>query len=200
MKRFILTALISAFCIAANAQTYDDTQTVEAGETKFYHIDEPTDGSDYIWELTPKDAGSLSIDSNDPSHIGVKWTKDGVLSVYEKNAAGCTSGITTLAVKIKDVPVLYAEFVDENVCSGDAVVVKFPAEAAKPIKFAYTVNGKEHSVSDCNSNTYQIPETDSGTYKFVSGTDANGVKIEPNSDHSTAVIALPLKKLTIKKE
>lgn len=200
MKRFILTALISAFCIAANAQTADDTQTVNAGETKYYHIDNPTNGSEYNWELTPKDAGSLLIDSNDPSRIGVTWTKDGVLSVYEKNADGCTSGITTLAVKIKDLPILYAEFVDENVCSGDAVVIRFPKEAAKPIKFTYSVNGKEHSVSDCNSDTYQIPETDSGTYKIVGGTDANGAKIEPNSDHSTAVIALPLKKLTIKKE
>jgi len=199
MKRIILTALLSVFCIVANAQNADDTQEVSAGDTKYYHIDEPTEGSEYIWTLDPRDAGSLLIDSNDPSRISVAWTKDGVLSVYEKNITGCTSGITTLAVKVKDLPVLYAEFVDENVCFGDAVVVRFPSEAAKPIKFTYTVNGNEHSVSDCNSNTYQIPETDSGTYKFVGGTDANNVKIEPD-DHSTAVIALPLQKLTIKKE
>jgi hypothetical protein len=67
-----------------------------------------------------------------------------------------------------------------------------------PIRFTYTIDGQERTVSDCNNSDY-ILGTESGVYKFIGGTDANNVKIEPNG-HATATIALPLKKLTIKTE
>jgi len=198
MKQIILTALLSAICIIANAQETDDTQEVNAGETKYYHIDEPTDGSDYIWRTDPSDAGEIYKEAENPSRITVIWKKNGTLMVYERNAAGCESGITSLIVKIKDVPTLYAGFEDQALCFGEEVAITFPNEAAKPIRFTYTFDGQERTVQDCNKYTYPLG-TESGTYIFVGGTDANNVKIEPNG-HATATIALPLKKLTIKTE
>ncbi len=198
MKQIILTALLSAICIIANAQENDDTQTVMQGETKYYHIDEPTAGSEYIWKIDPADAGELHVDGDNSARIFVTWSKEGSLMVHERNSAGCESGITTLVVKIKDVPTLYAGLVDQSMCFGEKAVIKFPEEAAKPIKFTYTFDGQERTVTDCNNNTYVIG-TESGIYIFIEGTDANNVKIEPNG-HASATIALPLKKLTIKTE
>lgn len=198
MKHFILTALLSAICIIANAQDTDDTQEVIAGETKYYHIDEPDDASDYGWRIDPSDAGVIHKETGNASRISVKWTKDGTLMVQETNAAGCSSGFTSLQVKIKDVPTLYAGFEDQALCFGDELAITFPTEAAKPIRFTYTFDGQERTVTDCNKSTYPLG-TESGTYIFVGGTDANNVKIEPNG-HATATIALPLNKLTIKKE
>ena len=198
MKQIILTALLSAFCIIANAQETNDTQEVIAGETKYYHIDEPTAGSDFQWWTDPVDAGQIIKETENASRISVKWTKEGTLMVQETNSDGCTSGITSLKIKIKDVPTLYAGFEDQALCFGDEAVITFPKEAAKPIRFTYTIDGQEHTVSDCNKSNYTLG-TESGVYKFIGGTDANNVKIEPDG-HATATIALPLNKLTIKTE
>ena len=198
MKQLILTALLSAFCIIANAQESNDTQEVIAGETKFYHIEEPTAGSYFHWWTDPEDAGEIHKETENASRISVKWLKKGTLMVQETNSDGCTSGITSLIVNIKDVPTLYAGFEDQALCFGDEAVITFPKEAAKPIRFTYTIDGQEHTVSDCNKSNYTLG-TESGVYKFIGGTDANNVKIEPDG-HATATIALPLKKLTIKTE
>ncbi len=198
MKQIILTALLSAICIIANAQENDDIQTVSQGDTKYYHIDEPTHGSEYIWQIDPADAGVISVEDGNTARISVKWSKEGSLMVHERNSFGCESGITTLVVKIKDVPTLYAGLVDQTMCFGEEAVIRFPEEAAKPIKFTYTFDGQERTVTDCNKNTYAIG-TESGIYIFIEGTDANNVKIEPNG-HAFGRIALPLKKLTIKTE
>ena len=198
MKQIILTALLSAFCIIANAQENDDTQTVSADEVKYYHIYEPTHGSEYIWQIDPADAGVISVEDGNTAHISVKWSKEGSLMVHERNSFGCESGITTLVVKIKDVPTLYAEFETQALCFGEEAVIKFPEEAKKPIKFTYTFDGQERTVTDCNKYAYTLG-TESGVYIFTGGTDANNVKIEPNG-HASATIALPLQKLTIKTE
>jgi len=198
MKQIILTALLSAFCIIANAQESNDTQEVIAGETKYYHIEEPTAGSEFQWWTDPVDAGQIIKETENASRISVKWTKEGTLMVQETNSDGCTSGITSLKIKIKDVPTLYAGFEDQALCFGEEAVITFPKEAAKPIRFTYTIDGQEHTVSDCNKSNYTLG-TESGVYKFIGGTDANNVKIEPDG-HATATIALPLNKLTIKTE
>ena len=198
MKQIILTALLSAFCIIANAQETNDTQEVIAGETKYYHIEEPTAGSDFHWWTDPVDAGQIIKETENASRISVKWTKEGTLMVQETNSDGCTSGITSLKIKTKDVPTLYAGFEDQALCFGDEAVITFPKEAAKPIRFTYTIDGQERTVSDCNKSNYTLG-TESGVYKFIGGTDANNVKIEPDG-HATATIALPLNKLTIKTE
>ena len=198
MKRIILTALLSAIYIIANAQETDDTQEVSADETKYYHIEEPTAGSDFHWWTDPVDAGQIIKETENASRISVKWTKEGTLMVQETNSDGCTSGITSLKIKIKDVPTLYAGFEDQALCFGDEAVITFPKEAAKPIRFTYTIDGQERTVSDCNKSNYTLG-TESGVYKFIGGTDANNVKIEPDG-HATATIALPLNKLTIKTE
>ena len=46
MKQIILTALLSAVCIIANAQENDAPQTVRADDAQYYHTDEPTPGSE----------------------------------------------------------------------------------------------------------------------------------------------------------
>lgn len=189
---------MSAICIIANAQETDDTQEVSADETKYYHIEEPTAGSDFHWWTDPVDAGQIIKETENASRISVKWTKEGTLMVQETNSDGCTSGITSLKIKIKDVPTLYAGFEDQALCFGDEAVITFPKEAAKPIRFTYTIDGQERTVSDCNKSNYTLG-TESGVYKFIGGTDANNVKIEPDG-HATATIALPLNKLTIKTE
>ena len=198
MKQIILTALLSAICIIANAQENDDIQTVSQGDTKYYHIDEPTHGSEYIWQIDPADAGVISVEDDNTARIFVTWSKEGSLMVHERNSAGCESGITTLKIKIKDVPTLYAGFEDQALCFGEDAVINFPEGAKMPIKFTYTFDGQERTVQDCNKYTYLLGK-ESGVYIFVGGTDANNVKIEPNG-HATATIALPLKKLTIKTE
>ena len=198
MKQIILTALLSAFCIIANAQENDDTQTVMQGDTKYYRIDEPTAGSEYIWKIDPADAGELHVEGDNSARIFVTWSKEGSLMVHERNSAGCESGITTLKIKIKNDPTLYAGLEDQTMCFGEEAVIRFPEEAAKPIKFTYTFDGQERTVTDCNKNTYAIG-TESGIYIFIEGTDANNVKIEPDG-HAFGRIALPLKKLTIKTE
>ena len=198
MKQIILTALLSAVCIIANAQENDDTQTVSADEVKYYHIDEPTEGSKYNWWTDPTDAGIITTNTQNCSRISVTWKKQGTLMVQETNAAGCTSGITSLKIIIKDEPTLYAEFETQALCFGEEAVIKFPEEAKKPIKFTYTFDGQERTVTDCNKYAYTLG-TESGVYIFTGGTDANNVKIEPNG-HASATIALPLKKLTIKTE
>ena len=198
MKRIILTALLSAICIIANAQETDDTQEVSTDETKYYHIDEPTAGSHYDWWTDPTDAGVITTNTQNGSRISVTWKKQGTLMVKETNSAGCESGITSLKIIIKDVHTLYAGFEDQALCFGEEVSITFPKEAAMPIRFTYTIDGQERTVQECNKYTYPLG-TESGTYIFVGGTDANNVKIEPNG-HATATIALPLKKLTIKTE
>jgi hypothetical protein len=199
MKRIILIALLSAICIIANAQETDDTQEVSTDETKYYRIDEATEGSNYTWWTDPTDAGVITTNTENGSRISVTWKKQGTLMVQETNSDGCTSGITSLKIIIKDVSTLYAGFEDQALCFGEeAVIIKFPEGAKMPIKFTYTFDGQERTVHDCNKYTYPLG-TESGTYIFVGGTDANNVKIEPNG-HATATIALPLKKLTIKTE
>ena len=198
MKRFILTALLSAICIIANAQEPDDTQEVSADETKYYRIDEATEASNYTWWTDPTDAGVITTNTKNGSRISVTWKKQGTLMVQETNSDGCTSGITSLKIVIKDDPTLYAEFKTQALCFGEEAEIKFPDEAKMPIKFTYTFDGQEHTVQDCNKYTYLLGK-ESGVYIFVGGTDANNVKIEPNG-HATATIALPLKKLTIKTE
>ncbi len=198
MKRIILTALLSAICIIANAQGTDDTQEVSADETKYYRIDEATEGSNYTWWTDPTDAGVITTNTKNGSRISVTWKKQGTLMVQETNSDGCTSGITSLKIVIKNDPTLYAEFKTQALCFGEEAEITFPEEAKMPIKFTYTFDGQERTVQDCNKYTYPLG-TESGIYIFVGGTDANNVKIEPNG-HATATIALPLKKLTIKTE
>lgn len=198
MKRIILTALLSAICIIANAQETDDTQEVSADETKYYHIEEPTAGSEFHWWTDPVDAGQIIKETENASRISVTWKKQGTLMVQETNSDGCTSGITSLKIIIKDVSTLYAGFEDQALCFGEELSITFPKEAAMPIRFTYTIDGQERTVQDCNKYNYPLGK-ESGTYIFVGGTDANNVKIEPNG-HATATIALPLKKLTIKTE
>ena len=198
MKRIILTALLSAICIIANAQETDDTQEVSTDETKYYHIDEATEASNYNWWTDPTDAGVITTNTQNGSRISVTWKKQGTLMVKETNSAGCESGITSLKIIIKDVHTLYAGFEDQALCFGEEVAITFPKEAAMPIRFTYTIDGQERTVQECNKYTYPLG-TESGTYIFVGGTDANNVKIEPDG-HATATIALPLKKLTIKTE
>jgi len=198
MKQIILTALLSAICIIANAQENDDIQTVSQGDTKYYHIDEPTAGSEYIWKIDPADAGELHVDGDNTARIFVTWSKEGSLMVHERNSAGCESGITTLKIKIKNDPTLYAGLVNQSMCFGEKAVIRFPEEAAKPIKFTYTFDGQERTVTDCNEYDYTLG-MESGVYIFIEGTDANNVKIEPDG-HAFGRIALPLKKLTIKTE
>jgi len=199
MKRIILIALLSAICIIANAQETDDTQEVSTDETKYYRIDEATEGSNYTWWTDPTDAGVITTNTKNGSRISVTWKKQGTLMVQETNSDGCTSGITSLKIVIKDVSTLYAGFEDQALCFGEeAVIIKFPEGAKMPIKFTYTFDGQERTVQDCNKYTYLLGK-ESGVYIFVGGTDANNVKIEPNG-HATATIALPLKKLTIKTE
>ena len=198
MKRIILTALLSAICIIANAQETDDTQEVSADETKYYHIDEATEASNYTWWTDPTDAGVITTNTKNGSRISVTWKKQGTLMVQETNSDRCTSGITSLKIIIKDDPTLYAEFKTQALCFGEEAVIKFPEEAKMPIKFTYTFDGQERTVTDCNKYAYTLG-TESGVYIFTGGTDANNVKIEPNG-HASATIALPLKKLTIKTE
>ncbi len=198
MKRIILTALLSAICIIANAQETDDTQEVSTDETKNYRIDEATEASNYTWWTDPTDAGVITTNTKNGSRISVTWKKQGTLMVQETNSDGCTSGITSLKIIIKDVSTLYAGFEDQALCFGEELSITFPEKAKMPIKFTYTFDGQERTVQDCNKYNYPLG-TESGTYIFVGGTDANNVKIEPNG-HATATIALPLKKLTIKTE
>lgn len=198
MKRIILTALLSAICIIANAQEPDDTQEVSADETKYYRIDGATEASNYTWWTDPTDAGVITTNTKNGSRISVTWKKQGTLMVQETNSDGCTSGITSLKIIIKDISTLYVGFEDQALCSGEKLSITFPKEAKMPIKFTYTFDGQERTVQDCNKYNYLLG-TESGTYIFVGGTDANNVKIEPNG-HATATIALPLKKLTIKTE
>ncbi len=193
MKHLFLTALLSAFCIAANAQ---DTQTICPGEVKYYHIDEPAEGSQYIWSITPDDAGVITYDSGTHGRISVAWKKDGTLSVYEKNAAGCDGDAASVAVKISGA--LSAEFDNEAACYGEQVNIKFPSGAAWPISFSYSIDGEVVNIAEYNKDTYPM-ENKSGFYKLLKVTDSNGCEVVP-AVHNTSVIAPELKKLTIQKE
>ena len=194
MKHLFLTAIVSAFCIQAIAQ---DVRTVCPGAVKYYHVNEPDNWAQYVWEIVPDDAGIISPDPNTNGRISVKWQKDGTLSVYEIKSAGCVGEVTTLTVKIT--APLSAEFDNAMICHGENLNIQFPEGATTPLKFTYTIDGEEVSVEGYDKDVYPMDSSVSGTCRILSVTDANGCKITPE-EHATAVIVPELKKLIIKKE
>ncbi len=194
MKRFILTLMTAATVAAVNAQDAREVQTVCPGATMKYHVEAPTDGSDYVWETDPRDAGIIIKNNDEPWNVSVTWQKNGTLSVYEENSAGCTSETAYLEVELGNA--ISAQFDNAQVCHGDPLNVVFSEGTAFPVVIEFTIDD-EPCQADVSQSPYRVPGW-GNNYKLTKVTDANKCSVEPQEGNS-AVIMPALNKLTIKK-
>ncbi len=193
MKHFLLTLLAAAACCAAYSQ---ETQTVCQGAEKFYHIENPVENSEYIWFISPEDAGKITKDENTNGKVSVKWEKEGTLSVYEENTDGCQSEVSFVKVKFSKAP--EAEFDNAQICFTENLQFVFPKNSVPPLKVIYTVNGTEKIAENITTEKFTV-EKIAGKYKIIKVTDGNGCEGFPTVNN-TAEIAPELKTLTITKD
>jgi|GEM_PF-2749925 len=193
MKKIILTLLNAAIIFTASAQ---ETQVVCQESTKTYSIENPTEDSEYIWTISPENAGKITKDKNINGKISVEWKKSGTLSVYEQNSAGCEGEPST--IKISFSPAYSAQFNNASVCYGEDLQIEFSKNAIAPFEVTYTLDGVEKKLKEIKNLKY-VMENISGNYELLKVTDANGCEFLPE-ENKKAIIGKELKKLIIKKE
>ncbi len=157
-----------------------------------YFIDNPVEGSKYVWNISPSGMGEVVSNSESYDKISVKWKKVGnaEISVYEVNSSGCNSDASTIEVKVLESP--DAQFDNATLCYGEPLNVILSGES--PFTLEYSLNNENFSIFDINANIYQMPET-AGKYSIIKVIDKNCSTIPENNNN--AVIGKQMKPLKI---
>ena len=169
------------------------SMTVCLNSSTDYFIDNPVEGSKYVWNISPSGMGEVVSNSESYDKISVKWKNvgDAEISVYEVNSLGCNSDASSIEVKVLESP--SAQFDNASLCYGEPLNVILRGVA--PFTLDYTLDGEAFSVPDISTNIYRMPETP-GKYSILKVSDKNCTSVPENNNN--AVIGKEMKKLKIK--
>jgi len=158
-----------------------------------YFIDNPVDGSKYVWNISPSGMGEVVSNSESYDKISVRWKNvgDAEISVYEVNSSGCNSDASSIEVKVLESP--DAQFDNASLCYGEPLNVILRGVA--PFALDYTLDGESFSIPDISTDIYKMPDTP-GKYSILKVSDKNCTSAPEKNNN--AVIGKEMKPLKIK--
>ncbi len=181
--------------LISKAQPADPDQTVCRGQVVDYSIENPTDGSKYIWGVTSLAMGNAQnvSESDNGDRKTIKWLDFGMfeLLVYEQDEAGCTGPVSKILVQVTNGPT--AEFDNAQNCYGEPLKIELTGTA--PFSVEYTLDGEPKNISNISTKTYTMPNIP-GKYILKKVTDAT-CSVEP-SKNTEAIIGKEMKTLVIR--
>ncbi len=193
MGRIILTPLFVVFSINfVFSQTAVSPDTVCAGSTEEYKIENPDANSTYTWGIY---GNSGTIQKSDNSAIQIKWNNKASIDsvwVFETNQSGCKGDTSTL--KVVCLPAPTAKFKEENLCYGQKLQLIFTG--TPPFKIEYTLNGNTKILDNINKTKYLLGG-ESGDYQLIKVYSNSCEGLISSESITNAHIAKPLNKLRI---
>ncbi len=158
-----------------------------------YFIDNPVEGSKYVWNISPSAMGEVVSNSESYDKISVRWKNvgDAEISVYEVNSSGCNSDASSIEVKVWESP--DAQFDNASLCYGEPLNVILRGVATFTLD--YTLDGESFSVPDISTDIYKMPDTP-GKYSILKVSDKNCTSVPEKNNN--AVIGKEMKPLKIK--